>query len=153
MMVIMGLSSPNRQQLLDPIRGIYVPATPEEKVRQRWICHMISSLGYPKGLFTVEKRLSELPHLAHVKVPDRRIDFLVYANVLQGGVTPLLLVECKVASLRQEQMDQLIGYNYYVGARFLAVVNEQQIQFGYRSPAASEYVFHSFLPCYEELLK
>lgn len=147
-MVIMGSFSPNRQQLFDPIRSSYVPATPEEQVRQRWMHYMMSSLGYPKGLFVVEKRLSELPHLGHVKVPDRRIDFLVYSS---GSLIPLLLVECKVAPWRQEQMDQLIGYNYYVGARFVAIVNQEDVQFGFRH--GDGYLFHPFLPSFQELSK
>jgi hypothetical protein len=142
----MGSSSPNREQLFDPIRQKWVPATPEEKVRQHWIQYMQGSLGFPRELFVVEKSLKELPHLQGSSAPDRRLDLLIY----QKGV-PLLLIECKAHAISEKEKRQLIGYNYHVKAPFIALVNTIEVCFGYRD--SEGYCFHPFLPPFEELKK
>lgn len=119
-------------------------------MRQQWIDYMMRSLNYPEFLFVVEKKLSELPHLQGTKPPDRRLDMLIYRNKEGGGLAPLLLIECKAHPLEKSQMDQLIGYNHYVGACFVALVNKDEVQFGYQK--GDEYVFHSFLPTHDELI-
>ena len=47
-------------ELYDPIREMWVAATPEEEVRQRLIALMIHSLGFPRGLLAVERSLDHL---------------------------------------------------------------------------------------------
>ncbi len=134
----MGLS--NLSKVFDPIRGSWVAATPEERVRQQWIQRMIGSLGFPKGFLVVEKQLKELPHLQGASVPDRRLDLLVLSSLY-----PLLLIECKAGPLSEDGMDQLIGYNHYVKAPFLALVNEREVKFAYPDGRGS------FLPTFQEL--
>ena len=75
----MGLSKPNNH-VFDEIRGKHVPATPEELIRQSLLYIMIYRLHFPKELISIEKQLSELPHLAGqimkvlraIKVPQRK---------------------------------------------------------------------------------
>lgn len=113
---------------------------------------MVGPLGFPKGLLSVEKSLKELPHLAGKPVSDRRLDLLCYAKGIDPfyPLYPLLLVECKAVPLTDQGIDQLIGYNHYVGAPFIAAVNAQEMRFAYRE--GDQYRFCSFLPTFEELI-
>lgn len=148
----MDSSSLNREQLYDPIREQWVAATPEERVRQKWIVHMIAVLGFPKESFLVEKKLSHLPHLSSRKVADRRIDLLVYTT-LGGRFEPLLLVECKAEEIEESAIAQLAGYNRQVQATYIALISNNQVRFGYRKSQDELYQFHDFLPSFQELKK
>jgi len=138
----MGSSS-----LHDPIRKSWVEATPEEQVRQHLIQQLIK-LGYPPALMVVEKALSELPHLkGRSDVPLRRIDVLCYAK--RDSLHPLLLVECKAEPLSKKAERQLIGYNAFVGAPYIALVNGQEARFGVLE--GGEWQFRSGLMPYGSL--
>lgn len=115
------------REVFDPLRQVWVAATPEEIVRQTWIQRMLGQLKFPRELIAVEKELKALPHLIEEKsvLPTRRIDLLVYMKTMK----PLLLIECKEAGLTQDALDQVISYNHYVKAPFVAIVNQNEIRF------------------------
>ena len=136
----MESSKPNR--VLDLVRGCFVAATPEEIVRQSLLKMMISSLGYPKEFLAVEKQLSELPHLRDaIGLPKRRADIVCFARNLY----PLLLIECKEGAVGKVAIDQVLGYNEFVKAPFVAIA-------GMRGCALIYPEVKSFLPHYQELL-
>ena len=108
---------------------------------------MIGELGYPKELIAVEKELKTLPHLASESVPDRRIDLICFTN----RITPLLLMECKAEPLSPKAVEQALGYNLYVKAPYVAVVNDREICFRY-DLSCSNCVLNR-LPSYAELLE
>ena len=99
--------------------------TPEERVRQKVLKHMLVSLGFPKGLLLVERALEGFP-----KSACRRIDIL---SLMKDGDTlkPLLLVECKAGDIAPSAKMQLAGYNAHVKAPFFALANESCVHFGY----------------------
>lgn len=103
-------------QVWDEIRKSWVAATPEEIVRQLWLQRMIRELQYPKSLIAVEKKIPQL---------QRRIDILCY----DPDCKPLLLIECKCEDLDQKAIEQVVGYNHFVKAPFVAVVNEKEVRF------------------------
>jgi len=133
------------RQIYDEVRGKWVAATPEEIVRQTWLQKMVSLLGYPKGLIAVEKQLGSLSDGS--VCPDRRADIVCYRKDLR----PLLLIECKAEDLTEKALDQALGYNDYVKADYVAVVNEHGIRFRYSLHCARCVIEH--LPTYEELIK
>lgn len=120
-------------------------------MRQRWVRHMIEALGYPQGLFAIEKQLHELPHLVGVPglLPTRRIDLLCYATLPSCAIYPLLLIECKATPLTPQALDQVLGYNVHVGARFVALVNADQAYFCGATEGRLQGVS---IPTYQELL-
>ena len=140
--------------LFDEIRRSWVKSTPEEKVRQMWLHHMVHRLHFPKELIAVEKSLKELPHLSCLPVPDRRLDVLCYANGIHPdhALYPLLLMECKRGEVDLRAANQVIGYNAFVKALFVAVVGKEQVCFGYFDSEKKKYVFEGRLPSYQELL-
>lgn len=111
-----------------PVRNEYIQTTPEEVVRQSLLALMLQELGYPGSLMVVERKISQLPHLAYAKVPipNRRIDILCYSHDVSN---PLILIECKARSFSLKEQRQLFGYNYHIGASFLALVAHDKIQF------------------------
>ena len=132
--------------LFDPFRQTYIKATPEECIRSRLLHYMTDTLGYPKHLLVVEKQLSQLPGLE--KAPDRRLDIICFSKGAKG---PLLLIECKADGVGQAAKEQLLGYNHYVQAPYVALAGKDEIKTGYFDAELGEYVFVSGLPKYEEL--
>jgi hypothetical protein len=132
-----------------------VKATPEEQVRQRWIRRMMGELGYPRELLVIEKGIRELPHLASLDVPQRRLDILCYGKEIHPvhALFPLLLIECKEGPLTKSALNQVIGYNYHVKAHFVAAVNRDEVQLGFFDGARNHPVSGSFLPSFKELMQ
>jgi hypothetical protein len=139
-------------RLWDPIRAIWVAATPEEKVRQKLLSRMISEWGFPKSLIGVEKDLASLePSQNSGKIPpNRRIDLVCYAPI-QGKTLPLLLVECKAIEINEAAERQLLGYNASVGAFFVALANETEIRTIWIEKGSVCSV--PFLPPYSQLIQ
>lgn len=147
------MNSLHLKKLYCPIRCEWVSAQPEEYVRQRLLRYMIDDLGYPKGLIVVEKALDQLPHLqGKGQLPDRRVDILVYGKEVGAALVPLLLIECKAVKLTARVINQVTGYNHYLGARFVAIVNDEEVQTGYLDTKSRGYLFVPRLPGYKELL-
>jgi hypothetical protein len=126
---------------------------PEEKVRHKLIHMMIDELGYPPSLLVVEKALSQLPHLAQYdkKLPDRRVDLLAYGKK-GAALVPLLLVECKAVPLNDRVVNQVLGYNHYIHAYFIAIANDDEVRTGWFDDQKREYCFIAKIPLYQELL-
>lgn len=139
------------------IRKKWVADLPEEQIRQRLIAHMISNLGYPHSQLAVEQPLHQMPHLAlqnKQKMPRRRIDLLCFSKEIhpEHAFYPLLIVECKAVPLSSKVLNQVIGYNHYIQARFIAVVNESEIRTGWYDFQQKSYIFINTLPAYPDLL-
>jgi hypothetical protein len=151
----MGSSSPNKERIYDEVRQCWVRATPEERVRQRWLQWMIHGLFYPKGLLVVEKKIEELPHLFSPVGLGRRLDILCYGKGIHPSypLYPLLLVECKSEPLTEAAVDQVIGYNYHVRAYFVAVANHAEVRLGCYHADRKKYEFYSSLPPFKELMQ
>jgi hypothetical protein len=142
------------KKLLCPLRKAWVAATPEELVRQALLHELIHVLGYPAALLSVEKELKTLPHLgahARVSLPTRRADILCYAPG-NHSLYPLLLIECKAVKLTARGVNQVTGYNHFVKAYFIAVVNHEERRFGWYDAQQGEYTFIPQIPPYAELL-
>jgi len=139
------------------IREEWVAALPEEYVRQRVLNHMVNDCGFPKSLLAVEKPLRQLSHLSAAEqtlVPDRRADIICFAKderITNGGIFPLLLVECKAVKLTSRVVDQVVGYNHFIRARYVMIVNQTELQMGWYDVEKKEYVFIDYLPNYKEL--
>ena len=63
------------------------------------------------------------------------------------------MIECKAVKLSQAVLNQVIGYNYYMKACFVAVANQEHIRTGWYDTATEKYKFVDTLPSYQELLK
>lgn len=120
------LASWNQNKLFCSVRRTWVKATPEEKVRQRWLTWMIERGGYPLALLAVEKQLTSLSLSEKRSAPSRRADIVAFTSCF----TPLLIVECKAIALTAKAIDQVKAYNNTLYAPFLALVNEREAMTG-----------------------
>lgn len=151
-------SRPNKPEIFDPIRQKWVSATPEEKVRQALLEQMIQELSYPRELVSIEKTLSEMPHLAldSGNFPERRADVICFAKGIHPDhfLYPLLLIECKECpSMAEEAKQQVIGYNYFIKACFVAVAYPNGAEWGYYDSKMQTYKFSSVIPSYPRLMQ
>lgn len=126
-------------------------ATPEERVRQKLIAQMIGALQYPKGLLAVEKKLGACAQLLPDVDPHRRIDLLCFTPKKEGLI-PLLLIECKGegGDSEDEAEKQLLGYNQWISAPFLAIARPNGIKMFWKEKEHVRSVL--FLPSYPELV-
>lgn len=120
-------------QIYCVIRKRWIRSTPEEKIRQFILLHMIKNLDYPEPFLIVEKSLDQLSFLTKKSVgtaPLRRFDLLVLAKDLikNEPFSPLLLMEFKAVPLGDQALRQVLGYNYSIQAPFVAVANQEEIR-------------------------
>lgn len=143
-------------QVFCPIRQGWVAAQPEELVRQRLIQLMIHQGGYPLQGIVIEKDLRRIPHLIQspTSLPRRRADLIFFAKDIHPHheLYPLLLVECKSVKLIPKMIRQVIGYNFYLQAPFIAILNQHDILLGWRDKELNQFKFSSSFLSYPALL-
>ena len=145
------------EYLYDPVRNCKVLAYPEEIVRQRLLSEMINHLQYPKTMLGVEREIESLPHLTgkSISAQKRRIDLICFAKGIHPDFSlyPLLVVECKAHSFSQKVIEQAVGYNYEIGAYFIAIANADMVKTLWYDQKQGKYCSVDYLPSYEQLLK
>ncbi len=147
-MVLLRQSS----KIYDSLRKKWIKATPEERVRQKWVVIMTQQLAFPRSLLSLEKTLEEASfQTKNYSFPNRRLDLICYSKNEQGNLIPLLLMEFKAEPLREGAFEQIIRYNTYVGAKYLAVASEDEVMTGVYDLIEKRYHFISRLPNYHEL--
>lgn len=142
-------------ELFCEVRRIWVKKTPEELLRQAILNHMIEKLGFPKTSLCLERALSSLPHLKlHDNIPDRRFDVLCLTKGIHGSyeLYPLLLMECKATPITKDVIRQVVGYNHYVQAYFVCVVNPKDVKLGWKDGQTKDYKFIDHIPHFEMLI-
>lgn len=148
LMVLLRQSS----KLYDSLRKKWVEATPEEKVRQKWIQIMVHELGFPSSMISLEKSLHEASLQGKgIPLPNRRLDLICYTKNEEGTLAPLLMIEFKATPLHQEAIEQIIRYNTYIGSKYVAVASLGEIMMGTYNPEKNQYHFTKDLPPYQEL--
>jgi hypothetical protein len=103
-----------RLMLWDEVRRKYVPATPEEFVRQQVVAYLNRQKGYPLSLMRSE---------AGIRIHGRakRFDLIACNNKAEV----LLLVECKAPGvpLNEQAFLQMSNYNTGLGAACFWLTN------------------------------
>lgn len=139
------------------IRKTWVRAKPEEIVRQRLISFMIHNLDFPAANLMLEKDLGQMPHLQldPREAPERRADLVCFAKDIHPthSLYPLLLVECKAVKITAKAIDQVVGYNHFLKAHFIAVANGLEVHTGWFDPQIQDYRFVKNLPSFPELVQ
>ena len=103
--------------VFDPLRKRYCTLTPEEEVRQKALYLLVEHLGVPSGLLAVEYSIK-------VNGLDKRCDAVVFGR--DGN--PLMIVECKAASVKlsQSTLDQAIRYYSALQPKYLMLYNGKE---------------------------
>lgn len=134
--------------LFCPLRRRWVKPTPEEQIRQKLVAAMIEKGGYPLSLLAAELPLAQL---SEGKVPRRRLDLVCFVQAKEGGVEPFLLIECKAVALGERALRQLLGYNYFLKAPYVALANGEELLFGEWKEEKLSYSRRAELPSFEAL--
>ncbi len=108
------------KELFDPIRKKWVPATPEEEVRQQFIQFLLIAKQIPISHISVEREIE-------VNGLSRRYDLVVFSD--QG--TPWMVIECKAPhiALTQKVMEQAGRYNKTLRAPIIGITNGVEHKF------------------------
>ena len=107
---------------LDPVREKYVPAMPEEEVRQKVLQYLIKVLKVPKQVIRVEYLLSK----SGLDSKNRADILIGYYNPDDGQMHCLCVIECKAPDidiLTEDVKAQAIGYSDDLDTDFVVVVN------------------------------
>jgi hypothetical protein len=128
--------------IFDPLRKKKVLLTPEEWVRQNIIHFLIEEKKFPESLISLEAGIK-------VNRQSRRYDALIYSR----SGTPLVLVECKAASVAilQDTFDQVTAYNRTVKANYLLITNGIKHYFCKINMETKRYEFLDDIPVFDEL--
>ncbi|MBQ8498631.1 type I restriction enzyme HsdR N-terminal domain-containing protein [Chlamydia sp.] len=161
----MNTFSPDSQYLFDPIRCKRVSALPEENVRQTLLSFLTQELAYPPKQIIVEKGiksfLSTSQHPFSKKIRGRA-DILVISPSSYfppgekpfcfSSPKPLLLIECKAKTITSRSFNQLISYNYFIGAPCLSLISQTSQLTGFLSPKTKTFAFFQGIPSYSQLM-
>lgn len=132
-------SSENKTLIFDKLRKKYVVLTPEEWVRQHYVCFLIEEKKYPISLIALEKQLI-------INNRKKRTDILVFNN--EGNHE--IIVECKAPSIKitQDTFDQIAGYNLKLKANYLIVTNGLEHFYCKMDFKKETYIFLKDIPKY-----
>lgn len=132
-----------KPEIFDPVRRKFVALTPEEWVRQHFINFLQMDKAVPLSLIAVEQMLV-------YNTMKKRADIVVYSN---KGL-PVLLVECKAASieLTQKVFDQVALYNLTMKVPFLIVTNGLKHICCKINFENSSYSFLEEIPTYKQMV-
>lgn len=129
-------------KIFDPLRMKYVALTPEEWVRQHFINHLITNLGYPKQVMANERGII-------LNGTRRRFDTVVFDRFGK----PAMIIEYKSPSVEitRQVFDQIMRYNIVLRARFLIVSNGITHFCCRLNPDKSGYTFLEAIPEYTDV--
>ena len=127
--------------VFDPLRKRYCTLTPEEEVRQKALYLLVEHLGIPAGLIAVEYSIK-------VNGLDKRCDAVVFGR----DAVPLMILECKAASVKltQSTLEQAVRYYSALQPKYLMLYNGQECYCFEIDKGALKALDH--LPTYLELL-
>ena len=110
----------DNREFFDPVRKKWVPATPEEEVRQQFIQFLLTVKNIPASHLSVEREIT-------VNGLSRRYDLVVFNE--EGK--PWMVVECKAphVKLTQGVMEQAGRYNKTLHAPIIGITNGQENKF------------------------
>jgi type I restriction enzyme M protein len=110
------------------VRQTWLYETPEESVRQEFLCILVNEYG-----FALEQIGEEVSAPGERGTKDARADFVIWRTVedRRGGKTALIVVECKADNVAINQKVYVQGANYaqYERAKFFVTHNRRNTKF------------------------
>lgn len=111
------------------IREKWLVLTPEEKVRQTFVCHLINHYGYQLDQMDEELKVSN----SHRGQEKARADIVIWKSKedKQANRNAFIVVECKAENVTIHKEDYYQGCNYarWAGAQFFITSNEKETSF------------------------
>lgn len=101
-----------------PLKDKWLIATPEELIRQRYICRLANEYQYQLEQMGQEITVAN----GHRGQGKARADIVIWRSVedKRAEKSPLIVVECKAETVTIQEEDYYQGYNYaaWAGADF-----------------------------------
>ena len=112
-----------------PLKNEWYIATPEEKVRQRYIQILVNDYGYMLDQMSQELKVSNSQRGQGAE----RADIVVWKSKEEktNNKNAFIVVECKAENVRIHQEDYYQGSNYaaWAGASFFVTTNEKETKY------------------------
>jgi len=109
--------------IFEPLKNRYVALTPEERVRQEYICRLVNHYGYDLSQMEQELQVNN----SHRGQGKARADIVVWksASAKSNDDAATIVVECKAEHITIREEDYFQGYNYaaWAGADFFVTTN------------------------------
>lgn len=110
-------------KIYSPIKGKWLVLTPEERVRQEYICRLVKHYGFEIGQMAQEIQVNN----SHRGQGKARADIVVWksASAKSNEDAATIVVECKAEQITIREEDYFQGYNYaaWAGADFFVTTN------------------------------
>ncbi len=118
-----------------PLVGKWLIAKPEERVRQRYICHLVNEYGYSLGQMAQEVRVDNSKR----GQGQARADIVIWKSEKDkiDKKAAFIVVECKAENVKIRVEDYYQGQNYaaWAHAEFFVTTNEKETKFFNVDPA------------------
>lgn len=119
----------NDEEIYAPLKKKWLIATPKEKVRQRFVCHLVNEYGYLREQMAQEVQVSN----SQRGQGRARADIVIWKNAQdrKDSKKAFIVVECKAenVTIRQEDYFQGSIYATWAGAKFFIAHNEKETRF------------------------
>lgn len=119
----------NGNKIYSPLRDKWLVLTPEEQVRQSYICRLVNVYGYDLEQMDEELIVS----LASRGNGQARADIVIWKSKedKKKNKAAFIVVECKAETVKIRQVDYYQGANYaaWSGASFFVTTNEKETKF------------------------
>lgn len=113
-------------KIYSPLREKYLVATPEEKVRQAFICTLVNHYGYELAQMSEELKTKDGKH-------STRADIVIWKSIKDkhNSKNPFIIVECKADTIRISEEDYKQGESYarIANAPFFVTHNSYETRF------------------------
>ncbi len=109
--------------IYDPFRNKYLNFTPEERVRQEYVCRLVNYYGYDLLQMDREVQVNN----SHRGQGKARADIVIWKSAAARSRedAAVIVVECKAEHITIREEDYFQGYNYasWAGADFFVTTN------------------------------
>lgn len=110
-------------KIFAPLKNKELVLTPEERVRQEYICRLVNHYGYDLSQMDQELQVNN----SHRGQGKARVDIVVWksASAKSNEDAATIVVECKAEHITIREEDYFQGYNYaaWAGADFFVTTN------------------------------
>lgn len=116
-------------KIYSPLRDKWLVLTPEEQVRQSYICRLVNVYGYDLDQMDEELKVNN----SHRGQGKARADIVIWKSKedKKKNKAAFIVVECKAETVKIRQEDYYQGANYaaWSGASFFVTTNEKETKF------------------------
>ncbi|MEO8514578.1 MAG: N-6 DNA methylase [Ignavibacteria bacterium] len=110
-------------KIFAPLKNKWLALTPEEKVRQEYICRLVNNYGYSLDQMEQEVQVSNSKR----GQGKARADILIWKTKEHklNSKSPIIVIECKAEHITIHEEDYFQGFNYasWAGADFFVTTN------------------------------